>query len=229
MFPTENGSVRLFRGWGVDVWLHWTWAVALMWVVDRRQGAYDSVLWNLAEYVGLFAIVLLHEFGHALACRQIGGMANRIVLWPLGGIAFVSPPARAGAQLWSIAAGPLVNVALAPIFYFGGQILSASPLSPPSDDFWAWLSYLMWVNRQLLLFNLLPIFPLDGGQILRSLLWFVTDERRSLAVASAIGLPSAVLLGVWALQAGEFWLGLVALFLGTNCWRAFQTARIRGN
>ena len=58
---------------------------------------------------------MMHEFGHALACRQVGGQANRIVLWPLGGIAFVSPPPRAGAMLWSIAAGPLVNLLLAPI------------------------------------------------------------------------------------------------------------------
>ena len=59
--------------------------------------------------------MLLHEFGHALACRQVGGVANRIVLWPLGGIAYVNPPPRPGAVLWSIAAGPLVNVALVPI------------------------------------------------------------------------------------------------------------------
>ena len=63
-----------------------------------------------------FLIVLLHEFGHALACRQVGGTANQIVLWPLGGVAYVNPPQRPGATLWSIAAGPLVNVALLPSF-----------------------------------------------------------------------------------------------------------------
>ena len=58
----------------------------------------------------------MHEFGHALACRQVGGKANQIMLWPLGGVAYVSPPQRPGAMLWSIAAGPLVNVVLVPVF-----------------------------------------------------------------------------------------------------------------
>jgi Zn-dependent protease len=58
---------------------------------------------------------LFHEFGHALACRQVGGQADLIVLWPLGGVAYVSPPPRPGALLWRIAAGPLVNVLLVPV------------------------------------------------------------------------------------------------------------------
>ena len=69
----------------------------------------------MLEYLALFVIVLLHEFGHALACRQVGGQADQIVLWPLGGVAYVAPPPRPGATLWSIAAGPLVNVVLVPV------------------------------------------------------------------------------------------------------------------
>jgi Zn-dependent protease len=80
-------------------------------------------LWNALEYVTLFGIVLLHEMGHALACRQVGGQANLIVLWPLGGVAYVSPPPRPGATLWSIAAGPLVNVALLPVLYFLWKVM----------------------------------------------------------------------------------------------------------
>ena len=82
---------------------------------SAAAGGYSSLVWNVLEYLALFAIVLLHEFGHALACRQVGGKANQIVLWPLGGVAYVAPPPRPGATLWSIAAGPLVNVALAPV------------------------------------------------------------------------------------------------------------------
>ena len=85
-----------------------------------RFGArcFRSPVWAALLYLGLFVLVTMHEFGHALACRQVGGRANRIVLWPLGGIAFVNPPRRAGAMLWSIAAGPLVNVLLFPILTF---------------------------------------------------------------------------------------------------------------
>ena len=70
---------------------------------------------NVLEYISLFAIVLTHEFGHQFACRSVGGKTHDIILWPLGGVAYVSPPQRPGAQLWSIAAGPLVNVLLLPL------------------------------------------------------------------------------------------------------------------
>ena len=76
----------------------------------------------MLEYLALFLIVLMHEFGHALACRQVGGTANRIVLWPLGGVAYVNPPQRPGATLWSIVAGPLVNVVFLPILSASGSL-----------------------------------------------------------------------------------------------------------
>src|SRR5436853_64730 len=113
MEPSVSGAFRLFRVAGVDVYLHWTWfVVAYLQIMDKRPDDYESRVWRVVEYVSLFAIVLLHEFGHVLACRQVGGQAQRIVLWPLGGLAYVAPPARPGAVLWSIAAGPLVNVLL---------------------------------------------------------------------------------------------------------------------
>src|SRR5438128_11539216 len=112
MSTSQSGSFRLFRFAGIDVYLHWSWLVVGYFEVKSRAGQFGSPAWNLAEYFTLFGIVLLHEFGHALACRQVGGVANRIVLWPLGGVAYVDPPPRPGATLWSIAAGPLVNVVL---------------------------------------------------------------------------------------------------------------------
>src|SRR5271166_3485042 len=114
MPSARQGSIRLFRFSGIDVFLHWSWFLVAAFEIQNRKGSYSSVTWNVLEYLALFLIVLLHEFGHALACRQVGGIANQIVLWPLGGVAYVSPPPRPGPVLWSIAAGPLVNVALAP-------------------------------------------------------------------------------------------------------------------
>ena len=112
MLPTKQGSVRLFRIAGIDVYLHWMWFLVAAYEIQDRKGSYTSLTWNVVEYLALFAIVTMHEFGHALACRQVGGQANQIVLWPLGGVAYVDPPPRPGAMLWSITAGPLVNVAL---------------------------------------------------------------------------------------------------------------------
>jgi Zn-dependent protease len=117
MPSTSKGSIHLFRLAGIDLYLHWSWFVVAVYEIHSRQGRYTSVTWNVLEYLALFLIVLMHEFGHALACRQVGGTANRIMLWPLGGVAYVDPPQRPGATLWSIAAGPLVNVALMPILY----------------------------------------------------------------------------------------------------------------
>src|ERR1700679_698169 len=111
--PTgRQGSIRLFRLRGIDVFLHWSWFLVAAYMIRSQAGEYSSISWNVLEYLGLFLIVLTHEFGHALACRSVGGNANRIVLWPLGGVAYVDPPPRPGAMLWSIVAGPLVNVAL---------------------------------------------------------------------------------------------------------------------
>src|SRR3954470_23204666 len=116
MLPTRQGSIRLFRLAGIDVFLHWSWFVIAAIEIETRRRDYSSLVWNALEYVSLFLIVLMHEFGHALACRQVGGRANQIILWPLGGVAYVAPPQRPAAMLWSIAAGPLVNVILFPIF-----------------------------------------------------------------------------------------------------------------
>src|ERR1039457_2977738 len=111
----RQGSIHLFRLAGVDLYLHWSWFLVAVYEIQLRRGGYSSVMWNVLEYLALFLIVLTHEFGHAMACRSVGGTANQILLWPLGGVAYVNPPQRPGAMLWSIAAGPLVNVALLPV------------------------------------------------------------------------------------------------------------------
>lgn len=112
-----QGAFRLFRVAGIDVLLHWSWFVVAIIEIQGRRRSYSSPLWNVLEYLALFLIVLTHEFGHALACRQVGGKADRILLWPFGGVAYVNPPQRPGATLWSIAAGPLVNVVLLPVLF----------------------------------------------------------------------------------------------------------------
>src|SRR6185436_17984782 len=169
--PTRKGSIQLFRLFGIDVYLHWSWFLVLLYEANNQRGLYGSMLWNIFEVLGLFLIVLMHEFGHALACRQVGGQANQIVLWPFGGVAYVAPPQRPGATLWSIAAGPLVNVVLLPILlgavWIGGSL--GWPQSHP--DVFSLFRALFVMNAVILVFNLLPVYPLDGGQILRSLLW----------------------------------------------------------
>ena len=221
----QQGTIRLFRFSGIDVFLHWSWFLVGVFEVNARAGLYSSVAWNVLEYLALFVIVLLHEFGHALACRQVGGTANRIVLWPLGGVAYVDPPQRPGATLWSIAAGPLVNVALFPILfllYLSGRSLGWATTAP---DVYRLVHGVMWIDVGLLIFNILPVYPLDGGQILRSLLWFVLGRARSLMAASIIGFLGVAGFIVLALRSQNYWLGLISLYMAMSCWSGFQQAR----
>src|SRR5580765_4386881 len=173
MASSREGSIRLLHLAGVDVFLHWSWFLVAIYEIQMGNKRYSSVGWTIAEYLALFLIVTLHEFGHALACRQVGGRANRIVLWPLGGVAYVDTPPRPGATLWSIAAGPLVNVALLPILFIVESVALSSGLPSSHRDAFLLLLTVSKINLWLLVFNILPIYPLDGGQILRSLLWFI--------------------------------------------------------
>lgn len=225
MLPSKSGSIRLFRFAGIQVYLHWWWFIVAVYEISARVGKYDSILWNIAEYLALFVIVTMHEFGHALACRQVGGEAHQIVLWPLGGVAFVSPPPRPGATLWSIAAGPLVNVGLAPIFAAFLYAASHAGIRASSPDLWHFIFALNVINGSLLVFNLLPIYPLDGGQILRSLLWFGYGRARSLQISSIIGLIGVAGFAVWAVMAGDIWLGIIAFFVGQQCWMGLREAK----
>ena len=218
----RSGVIRLFRFAGIEVFLHFSWfLVAAIFMTDYMR-SYESAFWGVLEYISLFVIVLIHEFGHALACRQVGGIADRIVLWPLGGIAFVSPPRRPGAYLWSIAAGPLVNVILFPVLAFLSMMAQASL---PGSDIAVFFRHLNFINAVLLAFNLLPIFPLDGGQIVRGLLWFPFGEIRSLQISSVIGLIGGAILGIVGLMAGSVWWAVLAFFLLSRAWYGWQQAK----
>lgn len=226
MMPTRQGSIRLFRFAGVDLFLHWSWFVLAIYGISSRAQNYTSPVWPVFEYLALFAIVLMHEFGHALACRQTGGKADQIVLWPLGGVAYVAPPLRPGATLWSIAAGPLVNVALAPLLT--ALVLGARSLGWPEavPNAYIFIRTVCIINYGLLFFNLLPIYPLDGGQILQSLLWFMLGRARSLMVATVIGFIGVVGLLALAWFTQSWWMGILSLFILMNCWRGLMHARL---
>jgi len=216
--PSGQGSIRLFRFAGVDVFLHWSWFLVALFEINSRAGKYSSITWNVLEYLTLFLIVLFHEYGHALACKKVGGKATRIVLWPLGGVAYVDPPPRPGPTLWSIAAGPLVNVALLPILFVLFMIVRSMGWAKAKPNAYELVLAVLAINLVLLVFNLLPIYPLDGGQILRSLLWFVMGRARSLMVATLIGIIGAAVLILLAFRTGSVWIGIMSAFILLNCW-----------
>jgi Zn-dependent protease len=225
MASAQRGSIRLFGFSGIEVFLHWSWFLVAVYEINIRAGVYSSVTWNILEYLALFLIVLMHEFGHALACRQVGGTANRIMLWPLGGVAYVDPPQRAGATLWSIAAGPLVNVLLLPVLWGLASLGDSWGGNTTSPDVSKLLQEVLRIDLWLLIFNILPVYPLDGGQILRSLLWFVMGKARSLMAAVVIGVLGVGGFILLAVRTGNAWLGIISLYLLMSCWSGFRQAQ----
>ena len=224
---SRRRGLHLFRFLGVDVFLHWYWFLFAAYEITNRASSYSSLAWNAAEYLALFFIVLLHEYGHALACRQVGGTANEIMLWPVGGMAYVIPPLRPGPTLWSNAAGPLVNVAilivLAPAALMQDRFSILGRTAPNVQSF---LMALIVINLLVLGFNLLPIYPLDGGQILRCLLWFVVGRARSLMAAVQIGFAGVVGLLLLAWHYQSVWVGVLAVFVLASCWGGWREAQI---
>jgi Zn-dependent protease len=203
----RNNGIRLFQLWGITVFLSPSWFIVAIYAFQQRIHDYQFPGWAAAEVLSLFALVLMHEFGHALACRSVGGQADRIILWPLGGVAFVNPPRRPGAWLWSIVAGPLVNVVILALTF---PLFNIS--IPGNPDLQTFLHTMVFINLVLLIFNILPVYPLDGGKILWSLLWFIMGYSTSLMVAAGLGLIIAIAGGLWALSVQDWWLSLMAAF-----------------
>lgn len=224
------GAMPLFKAFGITVFLHWTWFLVLLYMprINAQVGFADDTagyLWTAGVLVGLFAIVTLHEFGHALACLSVKGKADTIILLPIGGVALVQPPMRPWPVLWSLAAGPLVNVVLLPIL--GGLYLALRYFGDAvPTDVMKLLVALNGINIMLLIFNMMPVYPLDGGQILQGFLWLLIGRSKSLMVAASIGMVVSGGIGILALIQMDIFLVLIAAFLLWQGWRGFQYARL---
>ena len=228
MAKKSPGSFHLFRLLGIDVFVHWTWFLiaAIEYQTASQNSAFAQRLWYMAVYLALFGIVTLHEFGHALACRSVGGEAKRIILWPLGGIAFVNPPRRPGPVLWSIAAGPLVNVLLVPVTAGLAYAVGLFDTTGTWTDVQRFIASVGVINLLLLGFNLLPVYPLDGGQIFQAILWFFIGPIKSLTVASAVGMVGAIGGGIYAAMSRDWIVLAIAIFVGFQAFKGFKASRM---
>lgn len=207
-------------------------------VFELLRGYHDSILGYTAMMgAALFGSVLLHEFGHCFGCRAVGGKADDILLWPLGGLAYCDPPRRPLENLITTASGPLVNVALCLITFpllwlLGvGSWSYLNPFMPPSPVESAALTFLIllfWLNYILLLFNLLPVFPFDGGAILRELLWFRMSHHQATVIATNVGMIGAVIFAGVALWNNSLLLAGVAVFGFAQCVRIRKETELMG-
>ena len=218
---------RVGRLRGIPVHLHLSFLLLALYLLLTTKA-----LWlDLVLVLVVFGSVLLHELGHCEGARKVGGLPQRIVLWPLGGLAYNSHEDTAKAELIVSAAGPLVNLVLALV---AGGILLARPDVPALEQVRAGASTLLTdlvalvalVNGLLFLFNVLPAFPLDGGSIARALLRFPLQWRRATLIVGGLGVVTAaalIALGIQRRTGLLFGLGLLFLFVsGIELRRAWR-------
>jgi Zn-dependent protease len=229
-----NRTFKVGRLFDVTIRIH---VLFLLWMAYELITAGADWKFQLAFLVMLFSIVLLHEFGHCFGARAVGGEAHNILMWPLGGLAYAEAPMRPGPQFVTVIAGPLVNVLLCLLsaaLLIGATghvgVVSLNPFAGPGIQYmtaqwqvYVWLFYR--VNLVLLCFNMLPVFPFDGGQIFRTLIWPFIGLHRATIISAQMGMVGAGLLGVFGLMRQEFLLVGIALFGGMTSFQHYQAAR----
>jgi Zn-dependent protease len=210
-------SLRIGDVAGIGVYVHATFLILLAWVAIAhylQRNSLADAMSGLAFIIILFAIVVLHELGHALTARHFGITTRDITLWPIGGVARLERmPEDPRQELLVALAGPAVNVVLAAGLLF--VHLSAASLSTISDVTLVgghFLAKLFWVNVSLAAFNLIPAFPMDGGRVLRAILAMKGDYVRATQRAASIGQGIAMMLGFFGLFFNPF-LVFIALFV----------------
>lgn len=224
------GRVPLFEIFGIRVQAHATMIIYAVLVLLFGLGSDFTWQDRVINVTMLFFIVLLHEFGHCFTARWVGGEADEILMTPLGGLAFARPPRRPMPSFLTTAGGPAVNVVICLIT---GLILWAVAgwgswwqpflFGNPQLPFTSWFnlaSYAFWIyqlSMMLLLFNLLPIFPLDGGRMVQEALWPVMGYYRSMLLSCRVGMIGSIVLAMVGLATLRIFLTLLAVFLFMGC------------
>lgn len=220
---------------GIDVYVHWTFTLLLAFIayLFMSQGATAmAAALGVVFVLAVFGCVVLHELGHALMARRFGVPTRDITLLPIGGVARLQRmPEHPGQELLVAVAGPLVNVVIAVVLAVAlaatGGLSTAAPVSLTAVARGNFLGGLMWLNIFLVLFNMLPAFPMDGGRVLRALLAFRLEYTLATNIAARIGQTMAVLFGFVGLMGGAPILVFIALFVFLGASAESQQAEIR--
>ena len=237
------GIGRLFR---IDLRVHVLFVLGALVLLYRSLGDGGGLRFGAIQLALLFLIVLIHEFGHCFGCRSVGGEAHEILMWPLGGLATVETPHRWQAALVTTLAGPAVNVVFclltAAVLIAATHSFTAvpwNPLHPFSPLAWdgygfslssalSWLLIFFGLNYSILLFNLMPVFPLDGGRALQALLWRRLGYTKATLLASGIGMIGALVIGVGGLVLNAPMLLFIAVFGYMTCRQQRQQLQMLG-
>lgn len=231
-------GLRVGRLFGIEIWVHWILLVLLVLGALMTWRNSEGDLWGLllmaAITASLLLSILLHEFGHCYAAYRMGGGARSVILWPLGGLAECDYPQIPRAQFWVSIGGPLVNLGLAIVF--SAVYLLPDPV-PGSAAFYGFriAEYVVELNLFLLVFNLLPIYPLDGGKVFLAAAWHRTGSLGKAGwltvVTTRIAIPTAIVLGIFAriLQIEFLFIfgGIFMIFILVWCWLETEKFRQR--
>lgn len=210
-------SWKLGRFAGIEVYMHATFLLLIGWValthwLEGRSLA--AVLSGVGFILALFACVVLHEYGHAITARKYGIKTRDITLYPIGGVARLERmPDDPRQELWVALAGPAVNVVIAAVLFIWLSVTGGlEPLSQLSVASGSFLERLMFVNISLVLFNMIPAFPMDGGRVLRALLAMRMEYTQATQIAAFLGQGLAFLFGFIGLFTNPFLL-FIAFFV----------------
>ena len=218
-----KANLNLGRISGIKIKIHWTFFFLIAWIVFdelKRGGNMQSVLFNISFVLAVFLCVVLHELGHALTAKRFGIRTKNITLLPIGGMASLDKiPESPRQEFLVVIAGPLVNVVIAILLYFIVPVqeylhLDFTEIFETLMRFTLqnFLFYLFIVNIGLVLFNLIPAFPMDGGRILRALLALKMNRVKATQIAASIGQFIAVIFLLIGLLYNPF-LIFIALFI----------------
>ena len=210
-------SLTVGRLAGTYIRIHITFLLLLVWIgaIYYQRGGPEQAIEGVVFVALLFLCVLLHELGHVFAAKYFGVNTNDVTLWFFGGIASLERiPEKPSEEFFIAIAGPLVNVVIAAVLIgiFGAQ-LDPDNLERLQDPAVSMAAKLAAANIFLVLFNLIPAFPMDGGRVLRSLLALRMSHARATQWAATIGQAFAVLFGVLGIFNGNFMLVVIAVFV----------------
>ncbi|MGI4791692.1 MAG: site-2 protease family protein [Janthinobacterium lividum] len=215
--PPQAGfsSLRIATVAGIPIRLHFTFLLFLLWV--GLAGPHGAGGLSLLYVLAIFLCVVLHELGHSVVAQHDGIPVADITLYPIGGVARIEKRPTARQELGIAVAGPAVNVVIALVLWAVLTAMKAplnlASLQDPVQTVPVFLTKVLFANIWLVLFNLIPAFPMDGGRVLRALLALNMPPERATGIAASIGQSIAIVAGIWAIFSGQWFLMFVAFFI----------------
>jgi Zn-dependent protease/CBS domain-containing protein len=232
-----KAQIKLFKVFGIQIGLHYSWLLIALLVVLSLASQFantnpqwgSSVIWGLAILTALlfFATIVVHELSHAAVAKRRGLPVRSITLFALGGVAQIEKEASdAKTEFWMGIAGPITSLIIGVVCLGIAGAIGWTPTSDHHSPLAAMLGWLGVINSALAVFNMVPGFPLDGGRVLRAIIWWITGSAsRATRVSTNIGQLVAfafIVFGLFRFFGGAGFAGLWLTFIG---WFLLDAAR----